>query len=159
MDMDTDELIEQIEDELGIDVYYVYGGGRHFAVPAVVLAFLGGLLSAYLLAFLGVEDAAKSHRKALLAFLKRLREGEAGSAEAEARARQEKEQAARLADQAAPPGGSASIGTDERRARARRAMEEILLASEVPPAAASAHAAAIAALIEAYLDQQWDRPG
>lgn len=73
------QVLTQIEDELSVEVWSAYGGGKHFAAETVILQLLLSLAFAYLTTLLGVERTAEEHRRAFSDFLRKTRFGEASA--------------------------------------------------------------------------------
>lgn len=71
---DIQDLVERIEDELSTDIWYVYGGGRHFAAEAIIGKVVLSLACTYIASFLGIKDLAEKHRRAFTEFIRKLRD-------------------------------------------------------------------------------------
>ena len=139
--MSIQALLDKVEDELSTDVWYVYGGGRHFAVEAIVLQFVAALILAYATGFVGVEDIAKRNREQFIEFLRRIR------AEKEPTSLPSPDSAIDEAQALLQSFGSAGdFGTGE------AAVEQLLLETGMPEPLAKQHATRIAQLVLSDLE-------
>jgi len=73
---DLQSLLDEIEDDLGLDVYSIYGGGSHFAAEAVVTHFILALVFAYVAELSGLAGLAHQHRQKFKEFVRRVRDGD-----------------------------------------------------------------------------------
>lgn len=136
--MDIDSLLEEIEDELSTDVWYLYGGGRHFAVETLVLQFAASLFLAYAAAFVGVEEIAQRNRKQFLSWLRGVRNEQ--RAPDTAASPPPAAEAMALLQQAGSSGGD--------REGAEAEVARLLMDSGMPEALARQHASGIAQVIQ-----------
>lgn len=79
-----EDLRQQIEDELGVDIYHVHTGGRYLLDEALIGHFILALVLAYVAELTGLADLARRHRERLGEFIQRVRAGGQGPTPGEA---------------------------------------------------------------------------
>lgn len=147
--MDTKSLVRKVEDELGIDVYYVYEDGRHLIPEPMVVAFVTAVITAYLIQLLGVRDLAERHRQAVLALVGKIRGEGLSAAELQSTAQAGQDEMRLRVEQAAQQSAPSPEGMQVAQESVARLLAEI----GMPPEAANDHSEKISQLIRDYLRQ------
>ena len=136
-------LLDDVRDELGTDIYYVYKDERHFLLESIAVAIATACLVEYVKGLLDPRGMGESHRQYLKELVEQVRGGNMISIKAEMDAL-DKEADALM--KAARPEIAA-----EREKAAIENLQAALIQIGVPSTQAELHSKGVAALVKGHL--------
>jgi hypothetical protein len=137
-------ILDDIRDELGTDIYYVYRDERHFLLESLAVAVATACLIEYVKGLLAPRELGERHRQHLKEFVQEVRGGDMISIKAEMDALDKE---ARALLKAAP-----SEITAEREKAAIENLQTALIQFGMPSTQAEVHSKSVAALVKTHLN-------